>query len=89
MTSESEKTMKLVTNLDRKAIEGKLAEVRKAAQSASLAELASMFSGVEGMPKAQIEQRVKNALTWLADKPQHNRIASQLELIGLNLPNLK
>ena len=31
MTSESEKTMKLVTNLDRKAIEGKLAEVRSAA----------------------------------------------------------
>ena len=30
MTSESEKTMKLVTNLDRKAIEGKLAEVTAA-----------------------------------------------------------
>ena len=89
MTSESEKTMKLVTNLDRKAIEGKLAEVRSAAQSANLKELADMFNGVEGMPRAQIEQKVKNALKWLADKPQHNRIASQLELIGLNLPNLK
>ena len=89
MTSESEKTMKLVTNLDRKAIEGKLAEVRSAAQAANLKELAEMFNGVEGMPRAQIEQKVKNALKWLADKPQHNRIASQLELIGLNLPNLK
>jgi hypothetical protein len=89
MTSESEKTMKLVTNLDRKAIEGKLAQVRTDAQSANLKELADMFSGIEGMPRAQIEQKVKNALKWLADKPQHNRIASQLELIGLNLPNLK
>ncbi|HEX5767671.1 MAG TPA: hypothetical protein VFX94_05495 [Burkholderiales bacterium] len=89
MTSESEKTMKLVTNLDRQAIEGKLAEVRSAAQAANLKELADMFNGVEGMPRAQIEQKVKNALKWLADKPQHNRIASQLELIGLNLPNLK
>jgi len=89
MTSESEKTMKLVTNLDRKAIEGKLAEVRSAAHAANLKELADMFNGVEGMPRAQIEQKVKNALKWLADKPQHNRIASQLELIGLNLPNLK
>jgi hypothetical protein len=86
---DSEKTMKLVTNLDRKAIEGKLAEVRSAAQAANLKELAEMFNGVEGMPRAQIEQKVKNALKWLADKPQHNRIASQLELIGLNLPNLK
>ena len=89
MTSESEKTMKLVTNLDRPAIEGKLAEVRSAAQAANLKELADMFNGVDGMPRAQIEQKVKNALKWLADKPQHNRIASQLELIGLNLPNLK
>ncbi len=89
MSSDSEKTMKLVTNLDRKAIEAKLAEVRTEAQTANLKELAAMFNGVEGMPRAQIEQKVKNALKWLADKPQHNRLTSQLELIGLNLPNLK
>lgn len=86
--SSYEKTVKLVTNLDRGAIEGKLAEVRKAAQSNNLAELASMFSGVEGMPRAQMETRVANALKWLADKPQHQRIAVQLELVGLNLKNL-
>ena len=89
MTSESEKTMKLVTNLDRKAIEGKLAEVRSTAHAANLKELADLFNGVEGMPRAQIETRVGNALKWLADKPQHNRIASTLELVGLNLANLK
>jgi hypothetical protein len=89
MSDDEEKTMRLVTNLDRKAIEGKLAQVRADAQSANLKELADMFNGVEGMPRAQIEQKVKNALKWLADKPQHNRIASQLELVGLNLPNLK
>ena len=84
-----DKTVRMVTNLDRPAIEGKLADVRKTAQSANLAELASMFAGVEGMPKAQIESRVKNALTWLADKPQHNRISTDLELVELNLKNLK
>jgi hypothetical protein len=87
--SDSEKTMKLVTNLDRAAIEARLAEVRSAAQGANLKELADMFNGIEGMPRAQIEQKVKNALKWLADKPQHNRIASTLELVGLNLQNLK
>jgi len=86
---DEERTMKLVTNLDRKAIEAKLAQVRADALSANLKELADMFNGVEGMPRAQIEQKVKNAIKWLADKPQHNRIASQLELVGLNLPNLK
>ena len=84
-----DKTVLMVTNLDRKAIEGKLGEVRNAAQSGNLAELASMFTGVEGMPKAQIEQRVRNALKWLADKPQHNRITTDLELVELNLKNLK
>jgi hypothetical protein len=86
---DEEKTLKLVTNLDRKAIEAKLAQVRSDAQSANLKELADLFNGVDGMPRAQIEQKVKNALKWLADKPQHNRIASQLELVGLNLANLK
>ena len=84
-----EKTLRMVTNLDRKAIEGKLAQVRSDALSANLKELADMFNGVEGMPRAQIETKVKNALKWLADKPQHNRIASQLELVGINLHNLK
>ena len=89
MSADEEKTMKLVTNLDRKAIEARLAQVREDALSANLKELADMFHGIEGMPRAQIEQKVKNALKWLADKPQLNRIASQLELVGLNLPNLK
>ena len=89
MAKDEEKTMKLVTNLDRGAIEAKLAQVRSEAQSANLKELADMFSGIEGMPRAQIEQKVKNALKWLGDKPQHNRISSTLELVGLNLPNLK
>ena len=87
--AENDRTVRMVTNLDRKAIEGKLGEVRSTAQSANLAELASMFAGVEGMPKAQIETRVKNALKWLADKPQHGRITTDLELVELNLKNLK
>jgi hypothetical protein len=87
--SGDDKTVRMVTNLDRKAVEGKLADVRKAAQASNLNELASMFIGVEGMPAAQIEQKVKNALKWLADKPQHNRIATDLELVELNLKNLK
>ena len=86
---EEDKTVRMVTNLDRKAIEGKLADVRKAAQAAKLTELVSMLAGVESMPKGQIEMRVRNALQWLADKPQHQRITVDLELVELNLKNLK
>jgi hypothetical protein len=84
-----EKTMKLVTNLDRAAIEQRLAAVRNAAQSSNLAELAAMFNGIEGMPRAQMEAKVKSALKWLMDKPDHKGLQAQLELVEINLPNLK
>jgi hypothetical protein len=87
--SAHEKTLKLVTNLDRNAVEARLAELHKTAQSAKLGDLAAMLEGVEGMPRAQLEARVKSALKWLADKPQHKGFFAQLEMIELNLPNLK
>ena len=85
----NEPTMKLVTNLDRAAIEAKLREVAAEATAAGLTDLAKMFVGIEGMPAAQIEQRVNNAVKWLADKPEHMRLAANLDLVGMNLKNLK
>ena len=87
--SMHEKTLKLVTNLDRGAIEAKIGEARAAAQQAGLSDLAQMFAGIEGAPRAQIEQKVRNALKWLADKPEHKGLGALLELVELNLPNLK
>jgi hypothetical protein len=87
--SMHEKTLKLVTNLDRAAIEARVAEIRKAAQAGKLTDLAALFNGIEGMPRAQMEARVKSALKWLMDKPEHKNLMAQLELVELNLPNLK
>jgi hypothetical protein len=87
--SSNDKTLKLVTNLDRGAIEARLGEVRKSAEAKNLKELAQLFQGIEGTPRAQMEQRVRNALKWLADKPDHQGLFAQLEMIELNLPNLK
>jgi hypothetical protein len=84
-----ERTLKLVMNLDRAAIEAKLEQVRKAAEAKNLTDLANMFQGIQGMPHAQIEQRVKSALKWLVGKSEHNQIMAQLELVEINLPNIK
>jgi hypothetical protein len=84
-----DKTLKLVTNLDRAGIEARLAQISAAAQAAKLGELAQMFAGIEGAPRAQLEQTVRSALKWLADKPDHKGLAAQLELVEINLPNLK
>ena len=89
MSDGHDKTLKLVTNLDRAAIEARLAEVRKSAQSASLADVAAALTGVEGLPRGEMEARVRKALKLLTDKPQHKNLVAQLELIELNLPNLK
>jgi hypothetical protein len=86
--AEEDKTIRMVTNLDRKAIEAKLAGVREAAQKAGLAEVAGMLDGIEGQPRAYIEGRVTHALHWLAEKPQHERIVAELELVEINLKNL-
>ena len=87
--SSHDKTLKLVTNLDRAAIEERLGAVRSSAQSKNLADLAAMFSGIEGMPRAQMEAKVRSALAWLKGKPEHAGLSAQLELVELNLPNLK
>lgn len=84
-----DKTLKLVTNLDRAAIEARLADVRKAAQAAGLAELTAALAGFEGAQRAQMEEKVKGALKALATKPEHKGLSAQLELIEINLPNLK
>jgi hypothetical protein len=87
--SSHEKTMKLVTNLDRAAIEQRLVAVRNAAQSGDLPELAALFTGIEGLPRAQMEAKVKSAIKWLLNKPEHKNLMAQIELVELNLPNLK
>jgi hypothetical protein len=84
-----DKTLKLVTNLDRAAIEARIADVRKAAQAAGLADVAGILGGIEGAPRAQMEQKVKGALKALATKPEHKGLSAQLELVEINLPNLK
>ena len=86
--SNHEETLKMVKNLDRAGVEARLAEVRAGAQAAGLAELAQTFSGVEGTPRAQLEEKVKGALKGLAGKPEHKSLVALLELVEINLPNL-
>lgn len=86
--SMHDKTLKLVTNLKRDAIEKRLGEARSAAQKAGLTEVATLLDGAEGASRAQIEQKVRDALRSLAGKSGHSGIAELLELVEMNLPNL-
>jgi hypothetical protein len=88
LASENE-TLRWPTNLDRAGIERRLAKVRESASAAGLSYLAGLFSDVERMTAADIGANVVVALTWLAEKPEHRAITTQLEMVALNLKNLK
>lgn len=88
MSSEYE-TLRWPTNLDRPGIVERLVQVRAAAEAAGLADIAARFKGVESMPSGQIGANVIGALTFLQEKAEYRAIATQLEMVAVNLKNLK
>lgn len=88
MSSQYE-TLRWPTNLDRAAIEKRLADVREAARQHGLSEVFSLFENLPTMSAAEIGTSVVAALTWLQDKPAHRPLTTQLEMVAMNLKNLK
>ena len=81
-------TIRWPTNLDRAAIEDRLVQVRNAARGESLAELVALLDAVETKPAAQLASAVISALGWL-DGKGHEAMEKQLQMVALNLKNLK
>jgi hypothetical protein len=88
-SSRSDETLRWPTNLDRAAIETRLVEVREVARRYGLAEIVSRFENLEQLTPAQVGANVVAALTWLQDKPQHRPLTMQLEMVAMNLKNLR
>jgi hypothetical protein len=91
---EEDETIRWPTNLDRKAIEERLVKVRDVALERNLPDIGSRFANVTAMSAGQIASSVIAALTWLFNQPEHERaayesITKQLEMVALNLKNLK
>lgn len=88
MTNENE-TLRWPAKLDRGGIRQRLALVREAAASENLPELAALLPDPAGATPAEIGSAVVAALSWLQDRPQHQAIALQLQMVAMNLKNLK
>jgi hypothetical protein len=82
-----DKTFEFSTTLDRKTVEGKLEEVRQAAEALLLADVAQPLTGIAGRSRAEIAQRIHSALQALEGSGQ-KRLVALLELAEINLPNL-
>lgn len=89
MPRDPEETLRWPTNLDRAAIQSRLVEVREVARKNGLREVVGFFEGLEHMSPAQLGANVVAALTWLQDKPQHRPLTMNLEMVAMNLKNLK
>ena len=82
-----DKTFEFATDLDRATIEGKLEEVRAAAESLLLADVAQQMTGIAGSNREEMGKRIKAALEALEGSGQ-KRLIALLELAEFNLPNL-
>lgn len=82
-------TLRFPTKLDRKAIEERLAQVREKAAQADVPKLAAFFTGLDAMSAPQIATAVLDALGWLEGKAELADLTKQVEIVALNLRNLK
>jgi hypothetical protein len=84
-----DETLRWPTRLDRAGIEARLVGVRKQAEAAGLDYVAGLFENLSAMTPPELGTHVVAALTWLQDKPEHRAITTQLEMVAMNLKNLK
>jgi len=82
-------TLRWPTNLDQPAIVNRLVQLRESAQAAGHADLVARFAKIESMTGGQIGAAVISALTWLQENPELRPFATQLEMIAVNLKNLR
>jgi hypothetical protein len=85
MSDNEYETLRWPTNLDRAGIEKRLVQVR----DAGIPEMATRFKDLEKMTAAQLGSAVVAALGWIQGKPEHRSSAMQLEMVAMNLKNLK
>jgi hypothetical protein len=89
VSSEEYETLRWPTNLDRAGIELRLVQVRDYALANGLPELAARFENLAALTNAQLGAAVLGALNAMQEKPTHRQAIMQLEMVAMNLKNLK
>ena len=86
---DAEETIRWPTNLDRAGIEKRLIDARKTAEKEGWSEVAGLLADVEHKSAIEIAKAVTGALEWLQRQPEMRSFSLQLEMVALNLKNLK
>jgi hypothetical protein len=89
MAEEHDRTMQIVTNLDRAGVEKKLAQARQIAEAFSLDDAKNALTNTEGKSAAELQDMINRAVSGIIGKPEYGRLQDLLELVELNLQNIK
>ncbi|MBS0338241.1 MAG: hypothetical protein JSS40_15830 [Proteobacteria bacterium] len=89
MLERDDETVRWPTHLAHRDIVLRLVQFRGAALSHELPDIAERFAGVGAMSAMQIASRVLATIAWLEDKPGYRDLTRDLEMIAMNLKNLK
>jgi hypothetical protein len=87
MTEED--TFKMFTNLDRPAIETKIRDLMYQARSRELPDVARLLESAEGKGPDELEAILGACLEILRPLPGSQRMVAELEMVQLNLANLR
>lgn len=84
-----DETLKIFTNLDRPAIEARLRNLKFHAGSQGLRDLSALLESVEGKDRDELEAMLGACLGIVRPLPGAQRLVAELEMLQLNLPNLR
>lgn len=88
MADENDRTMQIITNLDRAGIEKKLAQARQTAEAFGLTQVKDVLTNVEGKSATELQDVIERAIAGLIGKEEYGRLQDLLELVELNLKNI-
>ena len=82
-------TMKFNTNMNRAQIDAMLVECKSFADAAQLPEVATHLTGTAGLPPAELDARMMRCLELLEAKDEYALLIDKLDMLIINVRNLK
>ena len=82
-------TMKFSTNMTRAEIEAKIPDLRKFAEAAGLGDIVKLLTDTVALSAAELAARMKRCLEITGGKDEYALLYDQLDMLVLNLNNLK
>ena len=82
-------TMKFSTTMSRAEIEAKIPDLRKFADAAGLGDIVKLLTDTAALPPAELAARMTRCLEITGGKDEYGLLYDQLDMLVLNLNNLK